>query len=281
MAKRKCCFNLEKIEKLRAEGRGRGNGRDYSPWILAHDIKSIGLTTRIAGHKSGRVHHFLSRLEVKYFYLLEWSDIVVDIREQFPLDHHVAFNTSEEAGINYPWERNTGYDAVLTTDFLINVADPSGGSTELARTLKYVSEFRSKRGKAILEKLEIERRYWSGLGIDWGIVTELQIPQTLVANIEDCYDHRELGDVVNFGTREVDTIESLIRRHAQEHPDHKLNALAATVDQSFSLELGTGLAVIKHLLANKRLVLPGNIRWLKDGRCRDISFSRRQLAEVV
>lgn len=31
------------------------------------------------------MHHFLSKLETNYFYWLDWSPIVSDIREQYPL----------------------------------------------------------------------------------------------------------------------------------------------------------------------------------------------------
>ena len=67
MAKRKYCFDDAGIEKLQSEGRGQGSGSDYLPWIRAHDINSIGLTSRIPGWKSGRIHHFLSKLEAHYF----------------------------------------------------------------------------------------------------------------------------------------------------------------------------------------------------------------------
>ena len=170
MVKRKYCFNQGKIEELQSQGLGQGTGKSYLPWIRAHDINSIGLTSRVPGWKTGRSpHHFLSKLEAKYFYLLEWSNIVVDIREQFPLGHQATFQIAKNAGINYPWERDTGYDSVLTTDFLITIAGQNGCDRTLARTLKYVSDIRSSKGNGILEKFEIERRYWKELGVDWGI----------------------------------------------------------------------------------------------------------------
>ena len=282
MEKRKHCFNQAKIEKLRSEGRGLGSGSSYFPWIRAHDFGSVGLTARVLGWKSsGRDHHFFSKLEKQYFYLLEWSDRVVDIREQFPLDHHAAFHFAEEAGINYPWERDTGYNAVMTTDFLVTVVDPAGGNRHLARTLKYAEDLRGKQGKAILEKFEIERRFWLDQGIDWGIVTDLQIPKTLVSNIEDCHEYRDLDSAINVDAQKVAAVEDLIQRWAQEHPGRKLSAFAVMSDRSCSLECGTSLAVIRHLLANKRLTIPTDIRWLKDARCKDIVRDRRQLAEAV
>ena len=281
MAKRKYCFDQAKIEKMQSEGRGLGSGGKYLPWIRAHEFASDGLTSRVLGWKSGRDHHFFSKLEVQYFYFLEWSDFVVDIREQFPLDHHATFQFAKEAGITYPWDRKTGYDAVMTTDFLVTVVDSSGGKRDLARTLKYTKDLRGKRGKAILEKFEVERRYWLHKKIDWGIVTEFQMPKTLVSNIEDCHAYRDLDSAVNVDGHEVAAVEDLIRRRAQEQPDDKLSAFAALLDRSRSLEPGTSLAVIRHLLANKRLTLPSDIRWLKAAYCKDIVRDRGQMAEAV
>ena len=251
-----------------------GFGRTKSiPSVLPHE--------RQAGKTGRSPHHFLSKLEKQYFYLLEWSNIVVDIREQFPLNHQATFQIAKDAGINYPWERDTGYDAVLTTDFLINVVDHNGRDRTLARTLKYASDIKGKKGKGILEKFEIERRYWKELGVDWGIVTDYQIPETLVSNIEDCYEHRDLRYAINFDAQEVAAIEELVLGFVQKYPNQKLSEFAGKIDRSYSLETGKCLAVIKHMLANKKLVVPEKIRWLKDARCKDIILNKSLLAEVV
>src|SRR5437763_1442382 len=86
MAKRKR-DNGQKAQRRRSkEGRGVGTGADYTPYLFIHDVASIGLASRDWGWKTNRVHHFLSRLELKFFYILEWLQHVLDIREQFPLD---------------------------------------------------------------------------------------------------------------------------------------------------------------------------------------------------
>src|SRR5690349_4522054 len=72
----------EAIQKLIREGRGQKELADYQPWLTVREVPSRGLSTRSKGWKTGRVHHVLSKLEKKYFYILEWSKIVVDIREQ-------------------------------------------------------------------------------------------------------------------------------------------------------------------------------------------------------
>ena len=281
MAKRKYRFDEAKIKKLRSEGRGLGSGGNYVPWLRARDFGSRGLTSRVLGWKSGREHHLFSKLEKQFFFLLEWCDSVVDIREQFPLDHHAARHFAKEAGIDYPWERKTGYDTVMTTDFLVTVAAPAGGNRDVARTLKYAKDLRGNRGKAILETFEIERRYWLDKGIDWGMVTDQEIPETLVSNVADCHGYRDLDSAVNADAQQVAAVEDLMRRQAEEHGERKLSAFGAMSDSIHSLERGTSLAIIRHLLANKRLTLPANVRWLRDGRCKDVVRGRNQQAEAV
>jgi hypothetical protein len=79
-------FNAATIKKWIAEGRGQGHGKNYAPWLRARDVPSNGYVNRILGWKTTRRHEFLSNLEASYFYLLEWSPFVSDVREQFPLN---------------------------------------------------------------------------------------------------------------------------------------------------------------------------------------------------
>jgi hypothetical protein len=53
--------------------------------MVAELVKAAHIN-RVQGWKTNRVHHFISNNELLYFFLLEWSDIVTDIREQYPLE---------------------------------------------------------------------------------------------------------------------------------------------------------------------------------------------------
>ncbi|HEV7736265.1 MAG TPA: hypothetical protein VGO47_02690, partial [Chlamydiales bacterium] len=83
MAKRKRLVTETSIKRRIKEGRGIGRLANYKPWLHIQDVPSLGLSSRIKGWKTQRVHHFLSGLELLYFYILEWSRNVVDIREQY------------------------------------------------------------------------------------------------------------------------------------------------------------------------------------------------------
>lgn len=80
----------------------------------------------------GRIYHLLSNMELSYFYILDWSDKVCDIREQYPLlDIATVLEIADKAGIRYPFDNVSGFPYVLTSDFLITT--PNG---EMGRNIK-------------------------------------------------------------------------------------------------------------------------------------------------
>ena len=61
-----------------------------------------------------------------------------------------------------------------------------------ARTIKCSSELSKRR---TIEKLEIERRYWQRMGIDWKVVTEHDMSIVKIRNIEWLHPASLLLDV--------------------------------------------------------------------------------------
>lgn len=99
MAKRHWMWNEQKYRKYLKEGRGQGTLSAYKPWIMIHDFPSLGMISRVLGKIMGRIHHLLSNMERSYFYILDWSDEVSDIREQYPLlDIAVVLEIADKAG---------------------------------------------------------------------------------------------------------------------------------------------------------------------------------------
>ena len=106
MAKRNRGMTKEAILKRWKEGYGQGESSQYKPWLTIQDVPSNGQVNRPLGWKTGRVHHLMSLNELRYFYLLEWSPVVADIREQFPLwqSYTTAWSAVWSGGRRY---RNT------------------------------------------------------------------------------------------------------------------------------------------------------------------------------
>ena len=136
MSKYNLEWNETKFQAYLKEGRGQGIGTDYKPWLTVRSFPSKGDSNRGNGWKTNRTHHLLSNMEEDYFFLLEWSDEVIDIREQYPLlDIERAMDIANKIGVKYPVDKKSGTPNVLTTDFLITVFE-GGREYYIARTVK-------------------------------------------------------------------------------------------------------------------------------------------------
>ena len=92
----------EKIEKMWAEGRGQGEGAYYRPWIQVGEFPSAGRGQRIPDIHTGRIHHFHSDMEARYYFILLWDPGVIDVREQFPLETEVTEAIAQRLGYRHP-----------------------------------------------------------------------------------------------------------------------------------------------------------------------------------
>lgn len=247
MAKRKRITDEVTISRRLSEGRGQGRLADYKPWLHIQDVPSQGLATRIKGWKTARVHHFLSQLEYHYFYLLEWSHFVVDIREQYPLDLDETLAIAEGLGIRHPAAPGSRNPAVMTTDFLITLRQGIGTS-ECARTVKYAKDLSSER---VAEKFEIERLYWEERNIDWGIVTELDLDRTMVKNVEWIHSYLDAAHLAPLDAASIRRVEDFLTPKALE-ARRPLRNLTGESDQAFNLQPGASLSVVRHLIASRR-----------------------------
>ncbi|MDT3705056.1 MAG: TnsA endonuclease N-terminal domain-containing protein [Thermincola sp.] len=107
----------------------------------------------------------MSNNELAYFYLLDWADSVLDIREQFPLlDLECAMTQPLRPESIILQTEQADTHTVMTCDFLITTTHGLK-----ARTVKLSSELSNAR---TVEKHEIERRYWAANGVDRKLVTE-------------------------------------------------------------------------------------------------------------
>ena len=177
MGKRRPAWDYQHYLRYLKEGRGQGTGADYKPWIYIHDFPSRGVSARIPGRTTGRIHHLLSRQEEYYFYILDADPDVLDIREQFPLRLTETTEIARRLNVKHPWKGD--FPFVMTTDFLITRADGLH-----ARTIKCSDELDSPR---IVEKFSIEQVYWAARSIDWKIITEKQISRERALNSQWLY----------------------------------------------------------------------------------------------
>lgn len=241
----------EKIKEYIKQGYGQGRGKDYKPWIEIHDFPSKGRVTRSFAWKTGRTHHLMSDLETRYFYMLQWADIVVDIREQYPiLERELAIRIAENKGIRYPVDPQNNVPIVLTTDFMITV-NINGKLIDIARTVKPSSDLEKIR---VIDKFEIERAYWEQKGIDWGIVTEKELSKIMALNIEWAYSAYSLEDT---NEQDIETLIqlSLILKNRLKSSNEKIQNILNKLDIEMNVHEGTFLYLFKYLIATKQIKL--------------------------
>lgn len=256
----------KKIEELIEKGWGQGEGLTYHPWLEIQGVPSKGVRTREKGWKTGRVHHVMSRIELMYLYLLEWSRIVFDIREQYPLlPQERTLEIAEELGIEHPKDPYSHENIVMTTDFMLTINRGTGREL-CARTVKPVVNL----GKRELEKFRIEQRYYQEQGIDWELVTDQVIPFTLSRNIDSLHDNYYLEKHRGLDQKTLDIVAPRILKVYRDSNLTLANE-ALKLDKDFGFEVGTCLFITKHLLARKI--------WLTD-MGKEINYNQRIQLEL-
>ncbi len=250
MARRKYSVDEALIARYQKEGRGTGFGAEYKPWLKISDVPSLGRSHRLRGIKTGRVHHFLSDIEVNLFYLLDWHDAVVDIREQFPLDREETQAIAERAGIKYPVDSHTRVPLVQTTDFLVDYV-VAGKHRRIAYAVKPVEALSEKR---TAELLELERLYWLARGVPWGIVTREDVPKTLTWNIAWVHNYVDLDDLSQPHPGYYAEKAALVLNEIASWRGVSLKQACQALDDRLSMQPGTALLLVRHLIACKRLL---------------------------
>lgn len=247
MAKRKRNIDEKVIASRRKDGRGCGRGANYKPWLRIQDVPSQGLVTRLSGWKTGRIHHLLSKLELSYFFSLEWASEVIDIREQFPLDIEETLAIAKHLGIAHPIDRKTKYPHIMTTDFVVTTK-PSVNITDQARTTKYVKDLSERQ----MELFELERMYWTSRAITWGIVTEDNIDFTLSENVKWVHPYRDISRFKQISAECLRRVETILAPQLL-NANKNLSDLTTDCDNKLGLKTGMSLAIVRHLIANRRL----------------------------
>lgn len=245
MAKRSLDWNNNKLNRFLKEGRGKGEGKEYKPWLTIQDMPSLGRVTRAYWHKTQRIHHFFSDNEARMFYLLAWEDAVTDIREFYPL-LNMEEVIKDKRGIDFSKfaDKESGTPFVFTTTFLITYKNDENEDCYIARSVKATDELERKY---IIEKFEVERRYWESKGIDWGLITQKDIPVIKAKNIEWVYSTLDTTDI-NIDTKNE---LSLLLLQLLKNNINNVRNITTLFDEQYNLDAGVGLFLFKYLIATK------------------------------
>lgn len=232
-------------------GFGSGTGMDYIPWFTVGEVSSMGRKRMPRGLITNRPHVFLSSFEGDYFYYLDKSNSISDIREQYPLDWSITKSICDELGIRHI----RGKDRKLThytTDFLITKKD----GVIVARTCKLRKDLNSDKAESIKEKFTIEDEYYKRLGIDWKVVREVDFDSEKARNFGSCYKMRTLGlydqrflDFETYKAHIYMLLDMLLT-----HSDLSLSNVINRYETAGDLR-GNGINVLRHMILNKIIVI--------------------------
>ncbi len=251
MSRKKYDWTQAKFERYVNEGRGKGSGKFYQPWIKIQDFPSVGRASRAPGWKTNRVHHLMSDWETRLFYIFEWSKEVQDIREQYPLlDLDLAMEIAKDMGVRYPVNSKSNTPYVLTTDFMLTVKQGKK-NIKIARTFKMTKDLEKKR---TIEKLELEKCYWQKQNIDWAIVTEQEVCKIFASNIQWVHSdyHWKLSEEQN---NENCYYFSNILKEKLSSRKFKISTITTALDNDMGFEIGTSLSLFKHLVARREIIV--------------------------
>lgn len=222
------------------EGRGKGRNHEYKPWITIRDLPSQGRSHRVFGHKSQRTHHLFSDIELAVFMILEWHEDTIEIREQFPLRREDTTRLAKIAGIAHPSDK--GVLQYMSSDFLVNSLNKE--RSKFVLQAKHTDAFGEPR---TIEKLELERRYWEEKEVQFFLVTEQEIPEIVLQNIEWLYPI-ERDEIEN--EKLIDLAEFYLSQF-KKYPNHSIIEIGKKIDTAYEQDPGEALRDIRILLAKR------------------------------
>lgn len=250
MARRRIIWTPYIVQKRITEGRGQGEYNNYVPWLFVQSFPSRGRVHRIFGWKTNRVHHLFSDLERKVFLHYQWPHSVIDLREQFPLlPLEETVEIAKDIGVRHPTDPHTKYPIVMTTDLLLTVEQCQKADFH-PRTVKYINDLENPR---TLEKLEIERRFWSSTPRNsvLKIMTEKGVSEPFVLNMNWILSHYWINDLYPLTENEITRISAVLTRLITNEL-LPLRNVTQNCDRLLRLKGGTSMAVVRHLLANRQ-----------------------------
>lgn len=101
----------------------------------------------------------------------------------------------------------------------------------------------------MIAKFEIERVYWETHNVDWGMITDNDLPEALVRNIEWIHKEYQNDDVSEMGVFVFQNLQRVLVSRLQDGETIARACLAC--DEQLGLEIGTSLAMFRHFIARK------------------------------
>ena len=243
MGKKRSINTFASVSRKITQGYGRGEGLSYKPWLSGHEFASRGMYIRLWGRTVPRLYCFMSKVEADAFVVYDCMPEVSDLLEQYYLTLEETLEIADELHVRHPYSGK--YYNPLTTDLLIRK-----GGIWFARAIKTSRDLENPR---TIEKLEIERIYFSRRKIDWKIVTEKELNRDLVQNLNWLW-YGESPDTVFTDHHLLQEAETFFCRLYFEST-LPFPILLDQFESRYTLPPGSGMCVFKSLIRQNKIAL--------------------------
>jgi hypothetical protein len=223
------------------EGRGKGEGANYKPWLTVRDVPSRGRKHRISGKTVDRHYSVLSDNERNVVFVAEFGMNVVQIQEQMPL-LPISKTISIAESLNIPHPKFKKENVVMTTDFLITIINEQNRKEKIAISYKPSWEFSDRN----IAKMQLEKSFWEqrrGGPIKWTVWSEEQINSILLHNISLLREYFD-GEYL----KKEPFIEAL---NKNESPKSSIAEVVRSISKELKITSGVGKSIFMHLLSHK------------------------------
>lgn len=174
------------------QGRGKGTGANYKPWIKIREYNSSGTAVSFPDWKHGRMIQLLSQAELWAYIALRWDDEITDIREQYPLPYEDTNEIAYKLGIR-PFSKG---ESKMTTNLVATWKDGHITAYAIESNRENL-----KKHRRCIERLLIEYHFWLSKGVRWEILYKEDFNPTYIRNIRDvvaCYDKNRIFDEIGL-----------------------------------------------------------------------------------
>lgn len=267
------------VKKKIAMGMGQINSAEpekYEPFLLIHDFSSQGRSTRTLSE--GRIYHLMSGLETMCLRELQWNNNVIAIYEQAYLEREETTKIAKELGIRHPVLSKDGEPYPMTTDLVAEIVtngmikqhafaikDTKSVTLSPADLAAIKTTKRKPKTLQTLEKLEIERRYWTGKGAIWSLVTDVHLCPHRASNIEYFQNTPQL----KWTQDHREKVKKLALQAISTYPNRKLGGVSRAIEERFSVPAADVIAILRQLCANRYLEFDINVPFGPDCHGRD------------
>lgn len=212
-------------------------------------FSSKGRVSRISSNKcKDKIVHLQSDNQLRLFMMLEWDDDITEIEVNPELDYlEESLSNIDNLKLDKFRDKESGELFKLHTNFLVTFKPYRGRKEQTAISVKSLSELERK---TVIEKLEIERRYWEAKGIRFAIITEKEIDKQMVNNILWVREVRNDKSI-----KDKEELAEKLYYFMEGNKDIVINKLLNDFDKKEGVKEGTGIFLFRYLIALKQIIV--------------------------